>query len=164
MILDNNLVVSGSVSGTATSPSLTGQAITASAVSTNTVDLTNLRDIGEGGEDLILRILVTTANFATLTSLTIDAIVTDAADLTGNVTVIGSTGTLLRTDGSLNLGERYNVRLNPRLAALARTGRRYLGVRYTVGGSNATAGAIFADFGVGVQDGLKFYSSGYSIL
>ena len=162
MILDNNLVVSGSVSGTATSPSLTGQAITASAVSTNTVDLTNIRDIGEGGEELILRILVTTANFATLTSLTIDAIVTDNADLTGNVTPIGSTGAIARAE--LLVGERFNVRLNPRLAGTARTGRRYLGVRYTVTGSNATAGAIFADFGVGVQDGLKFYSSGYSIL
>ena len=79
-----------------------------------------------------------------------------------NVTPIGSTGAIARAE--LLVGERFNVRLNPRLAGTARTGRRYLGVRYTVTGSNATAGAIFADFGVGVQDGLKFYSSGYSIL
>lgn len=163
MILDRNLIVSGSVGGTATSPSITGQAVTATAVSTDTIDLSVARDIGSGGEDLILRAEITTT-FLTLTSLNIEAIVTDNADLTGNVTVIGSTGALSRTDGSLAAGERYNVRLNPRLAALARTGRRYLGVRYTVGGSNATAGAVFADFGVGVQDGLKNYASGYSIL
>lgn len=162
MILDRNLIVSGSVGGTATSPSITGQAVTTTAVSTDTIDLSVARDIGSGGEDLILRAEITTL-FAGLTSLNIEAIVTDAADLTGNVTVIGSTGAITLASGGLAAGERYNVRLNPRLAALARTGRRYLGVRYTVVGT-ASAGAVFADFGVGVQDGLKNYASGYSIL
>ncbi len=161
MILDRNLIVSGSVGGTATSPSITGQAITATAVSTDTVDLSVARDIGSGGEDLLLRVELTAA-FNTLQFLTIEAIVADAADLTGNVTVIGSSGPIPLAQ--LLSGERFNVRLNPRLAGTARTGRRYLGARYTVTGSNPSTGGVFADFGVGVQDGLKFYATGYSIL
>ncbi len=161
MLIDANLVVSGSIAGTATAPTLTGQAVTATAVSTNTIDLTSTRDIGEGNELLKLRALLT-ASFATLTSLTIEAIVADDAALSTNVTVIGSSGPI--PVAQLLIGERFSVELNPRLAGTARLGRRYLGARYTVVGTNASAGAVFAEFGTTVQDGLKNYPSGFAVL
>lgn len=160
MLIDANLVVSGSIAGTATSPTLTGQAVTATAVSTDKIDLTVARDIGEG-ESLKLRALIT-ASFNTLTSLTIEAIVADDAALSTNVTVVGSTGAIPLAQ--LLIGERFNIELNPRLAGTARLGRRYLGARYTVIGTNPTLGAVFAEFGTATQDGLKNYPVGFSVL
>lgn len=161
MILDANLIVSGSIAGTATAPTLTGQAVTVTAVSTDKIDLTTARDMGEGNDLLKLRTLIT-ASFATLTSLTIEAVIADDAALSTNVTVIGSSGAI--PVAQLLIGERFNVELNPRLAATARLGRRYLGARYTVVGSTATAGAVFAEYGNATQDGLKNYPTGFAVL
>lgn len=157
MILDRNLIVSGSVGGTATSPTLTGQAVTATAVSTDSIDLSQARDIFAGNDMVKLRIDLTAA-FATLTSLTFEIITTDNSDLTGNVTVVGSSGPVPLA--SLTLGARFLVEGNTRLRS---TGQRYLGARYTVGGSNATAGAVLADFGDQAQD-FKVYPTGYAVL
>lgn len=157
MILDRNLIVSGSVGGTATSPTLTGQAITATAVSTDTIDLSNSRDLFAGNDLLKLRIDLTQA-FNNLTSLTIEIIQTDAADLTGNVTVIGSSGAVPLA--RLTLGARFVIEGNTRLLS---TGQRYLGARYTVAGTAPTTGAVLADFGDQVQD-FKTYPSGFAVL
>lgn len=157
MIMDANLIVSGTVGGTAMSPSITGQAITATAVSTNTVDLTNARDLFEGNDLVKLRLLLTAA-FNTLTSLTIEIIQADAADLTGNVTVVSSSGAIPLAQ--LTAGKRFVVEGNARLGS---TGQRYLGARYTVTGSNPSTGAILADFGDQVQDS-KAYPTGFAVL
>ena len=161
MIIDRNLTVSGSLAGTATSPTLTGQTVTgASAVlSTDTVDLSVARDIGEGNDFLKARVAVVTA-FTGLTALTVDVIVADDAGLTTNVTVIGSSGAI--PVASLVAGALFAIELNPRLVAPA-LGRRYMGLRYTPTGTG-TAGAVYADFGMEYQDGRKFYASGFAVL
>ena len=155
MIIDNFLTLSGSwASGTWTGQTVTG----ASAVlSTNTVDLSQARDIGEGGE-LNLRVGVTTG-FTGLTALTIEAIVADDAALTTNVTVIGSAGAV--PVASLTTpGQRVVLGLNPRIAS---KGQRYLGVRYTPTGTG-TAGALIAELGTDIADGQKFYPVGFAVL
>lgn len=157
MIMDANLIVSGTVGGTAIAPSLTGQAVTATAVSTNTVDLTTARDVFAGNDLIKLRVMLT-ATFATLTSLTFEIIQADAADLTGNVTVVGSSGAI--PVASLLIGKRFVIEGNTRLLS---TGQRYLGARYTVGGSSATTGAVLADFGDQIAD-FKTYASGFAVL
>ena len=73
MILDRNLSVSGSVGGTATVPSITGQAITATAVSTDSIDLSQNRDIFVGNDLVKLRVSIPAA-FNNLTSLTMEII------------------------------------------------------------------------------------------
>lgn len=159
MILDNNLIVSGTVGGTALSPTITGQTVTgASAVlSTNTIDLQNARDIGEGNDLLKARATVITA-FTGLTALTIEIIQADDAALSTNVNVFGSSGAI--PVASLTAGKLFEIEMNARIGS---TGQRYLGLRYTPTGTG-TAGAILADFGAEYQDGRKFYTSGFAVL
>jgi hypothetical protein len=87
MYMDRNLIVSGSVTGPAGSTTITGQTVTGSSavVSTNTIDLQENSDIGEGDDFLRARAIVATA-FTGLTALTIEAIQADDAALSTNVT------------------------------------------------------------------------------
>jgi hypothetical protein len=152
MITDVLLTVSGTNNpGSA----ITGQAITADAVSTNVIDLGTARDIGEG-EDLYMVFTVVQA-FNTLTSLTME-IVTDDNDSISSPTAIASTGAVLLAN--LTAGKQYVVRIPPQVASL---GERYMAARYDVGGTNPTQGSILAQIVKDIQDGRKFYASGFSV-
>jgi len=134
----------------------TDQAVTTTAVSTDTVDLSVARDMGEGG-DLYMNFAMTEA-FAGGTSTNFEVIIADNAALSSNVVVIGGSGAIVTA--SLPLGTNVAVRLNPQIASL---GKRYLGARYTVSGTN-TAGKVTADIVMDVQDGKKFYASGFTVV
>jgi hypothetical protein len=134
----------------------TDQAVTTTAVSTDTVDLSIARDMGEGG-DLYMNFAMTEA-FAGGTSTNFEIIIADNAALSSNVVVIGASGAIVTA--SLTLGTNVAVRLNPQIASL---GKRYLGARYTVSGTN-TAGKVVADIVMDVQDGKKFYASGFAVV
>ena len=155
MYTDNNLTLSGAIGATG---AISFQTVTgASAVlSTNTIDLGAARDVGEG-KDLYLRVQVGTA-FAGLTALDLDVIVADDAALTTNVTSVSSIKAI--PVASLAAGARFAVELSPQLRSL---GRRYLGARYVPTGTG-TAGTLFADIGIEVQDGQKFYPGGFVVL
>jgi hypothetical protein len=134
----------------------TDQAVTTTAVSTDTVDLSVARDMGEGG-DLYMNFAMTEA-FAGGTSTNFEVIIADNSALSSNVVVIGASGAIVTA--SLTLGTNVAVRLNPQIASL---GKRYLGARYTVSGTN-TAGTVVADIVMDVQDGKKFYASGFAVV
>lgn len=133
------------------------QAVTATAVSTDTIDLGTARDIGEG-RDLFVVFTVTEV-FATLTSLTFE-VITSAAAALSSPTVIGATGAITLAGGGLAAGKQHVVQIPPQIASL---GQRYLGARYTVGGSPATTGKVTADIVLDIQDGRKFHASGFSV-
>lgn len=133
------------------------QAVTATAVSTDTIDLSVARDIGEG-HDLYMNFNVNEA-FATGTSTNFEIIVADNAALSSNVVVVGASGAIATAD--LVLGKQIAVRINPQVGSL---GKQYLGARYTVAGSNNTAGKVTADVVETIQDGKKFYRSGFTVL
>lgn len=157
MYVDNNLIVSGAVSAAG---AVSGQTVTGtdtSVLSTNTVDLGVARDLGEGIDMPVLRTQVMTS-FAGATSVEIQAIVADNAALSTNVTVIGSSGAIPLA--SLTAGARFVIDLNPRIGS---KGKQYLGARYVIVGAG-TAGAVFSDFGLEVQDGQKAYPSGFAVL
>ena len=131
------------------------QAVTSTAVSTNTVDLGTARDIGEG-TPLYMNFAVTEA-FANGTSITFEVITSASANL-GSPTVIGSSDAI--TAGStLTLGKNVVVRLNPDMGGL---GKRYLGARYTVSGT-VGAGKVTADVVETIGDGQKYYASGFTV-
>lgn len=156
MITDNNLLLAGSLN--TTTNVITGQTVTgASAVlSTNTVDLSQNRDIGEG-EELSMSVMVNTA-FAGLTALNIEIIVADDAALSTNVTVIGASGSI--PVAQLTAGARHMVSFNAKIAS---KGQRYLGARFTPTGTG-TAGVLTGVVTSDIQDGQKFYPGGFTVL
>ncbi len=130
-----------------------GQAVTTTAVSTDTVDLGTARDIG-AGENLFMHFTMTEA-FAGGTSTEFQVIGSASADLS-SPTVLGSSGAI--ATAGLTLGRRTAVRVNPQING---NGLRYFGARYVVVGTN-TAGKVTADVVHGVQD-QKSYASGFTV-
>ena len=130
------------------------QAVTSTAVSTNTVDLGTARDIGEG-TPLYMNFAVTEA-FANGTSITFEVITSASANLS-TPTVIGSSTAVVTS--ALTLGKNVVVRLNPDIGG---KGQRYLGARYTVAGT-MNAGKVTADVVETIGDGQKYYASGFTV-
>lgn len=130
------------------------QAVTVTAISENVIDLgvagtpydaaTPLhQDVGKGNRIPVL--IQVTEDFATLTSLTITIEASAAAGLTSPVVL--ATETILVVD--LVAGKQTHVQVLPDGAD-----QRYLGVRYTVTGSSATAGTITAGISMGNQSNI----------
>jgi len=131
-----------------------GQAITASAASTNYVD-TGVRSIPPGGHtatpvsDLgkgtrIPILIQVTETFATLTSLTVGVQVDDNTGFSSAATVLSSPAIPV---ASLVAGYQFVIDMIP-----PKTNERYMQLYFTVAGSNATAGKIFATVVEAKQD------------
>lgn len=160
MILDTQSMFSGTIAADGTR---SGQAVTATAISTNVIDTRagnssggpTLADLGTTGTPVYLVVQVGQA-FNNLTSLTVTLESDSTANLATSATVHFSSGaialaaltantTLLRIP--LPVGANYE---------------RYLGVRYTVAGTAPTTGTVFAhlvfDHGLNTH-----YPAGYTI-
>jgi len=132
------------------------QAITATAASTNSIDLgatgtpfggiALTRDIG-AGKEIAISCLVT-ETFATLTSLTV-TIETDDNSSFSSATTVYSSGAI--PVATLVAGYPFKVPAHFPLG----TNERYVRLKYTVAGSSATTGKITA----GVVDGRQTNSA-----
>ena len=131
------------------------QAITTTAFSTDTIDLSVARDVGEGTA-LYMNFAVTTA-LANGTSVKFQVVTSANANLS-NPTVVGSSDAVLTA--ALTAGKNVVVRINPQIAS---KGQRYLGARYTVAGT-FNAGKITADVVETIGDGQKYYASGFTVV
>ena len=130
------------------------QAVTSSAYSTNTVDLSVARDVGEGTA-LYMNFALTEA-FANGTNITFEVVTSANANLSSH-DVIGSSATI--ATAALTLGKNIVVAINPQIAS---KGKRYLGARYVVTGT-MNAGKVTADVVETIGDGQKYYASGFTV-
>jgi hypothetical protein len=163
MIIDNNLVLSGSVSSAGV---LSGQLITNnSTLSTNTIDTAPLTvgsnqvaDMG-AGEDLTLEFSILVAP-TVCTAVQFQLIQADDAALSTNVDIINETSAIVIA--SLPAGTVVPLHYD-RAAPLAP--RRYVGARYISTGSTVATMSVFASVVKDVQDVKNtLYKSGFAIL
>ena len=130
------------------------QAVTSTAYSTNTVDLSAARDVGEG-TTLYMNFALTEA-FANGTNITFEVVTSANANLSSH-DVVGSSTTI--ATAALTLGKNIVVAINPQIAS---KGKRYLGARYVVTGT-MNAGKVTADVVETIGDGQKYYASGFTV-
>lgn len=140
-LLDTQTLVSGVWSNTG----IAGQAITATAVSTDSYDIAVSRDIGAGSD--INFLVKTVAAFNLLTSLTIELITATDGALTAGIVVQQSRTILLA-------GLTANTTIWQGMVPSNATYGRYVGFRYTVTGTNPSTGSIVAGFNLNNQTNL----------
>jgi len=137
------------------------QAVTATAVSANTIDLGVNRDIG-AGEDIYavfgVDVAVTAAGLATVA---FEVISSASANLAAP-TVIASSGAIPKAD--LLAGRApITVCVNQSALTSLPIGQRYLGVRYAVTTGPLTAGSFTANITDSEVSVGKNYPSGFSV-
>lgn len=164
MILDNLGLVSGSVSAAG---ALTGQAVTVTAVSTNSIDTNpstlggnQANDFGRGEALEVAFSVLTTATAAGGATVNFAWVQADDAALTTNVEIIVQTGPI--AIAKLTAGTIVPLHVD-RAAPLAP--RRYVGAQYIVGTGPLTAGAFTAAVVKNVADIQNIYAkSGFAVV
>jgi hypothetical protein len=155
MIMDSQELFSGAIAADGTR---SAQAITATAISTNVLDLRNaatpaLADEGMKGQELWLIVQVIAA-FNTLTSLTI-TLESDSASTLASAPVVHYSKTIALA--ALTAGSNA-----VRVQIPSDDYKRYLGVRYTVTGTNPTLGSVIAFLTLDPQRNV-IYPSGFTV-
>lgn len=133
------------------------QAVTATAVSEDVIDLLQNRDIGEGEQLFMAFTCKVAAVSAGATTVTFQ-VVTDDNTTLASPTVIAQSQDIPKA--SLVIGHQVFVPIPPQIAS---KGERYLGAQYTVAVANLSAGTWDASIVRNVGDSKKFYPSGYTV-
>ena len=137
------------------------QAITVSAVSTNTIDLSQSRDIGTG-QDLYAVINVDESVVAAGAATVQFQVISSASANLSSPTILGQTDAIPKTE--LTLGRNpIVVPIPPTILNAQPIGQRFLGLQYTVGNGPMTAGKFtcyISDSDVSVN---KKYPSGFTV-
>jgi hypothetical protein len=97
-----------------------------------------------------------TEAFNNLTSILFEVITSASADLS-TPTIRSMVSVAL---ANLTVGSQYTVVIPPLVGSV---GQRYLGAYYDVTGTNPSTGKVTADIVTNIQDGKKFYASGFTV-
>lgn len=137
------------------------QAVTASAVSTNTLDLGVARDLGPG-EELSVFIDVDVAATAAGAATVDFQFISSASAALSSPTVLAATGPIGKAE--LTLGRKpIEIKVPRAVLAAQPVGQRYVGIQYVVATGPLTAGSFTAGLVVDFADLKKDYASGFSI-
>lgn len=137
------------------------QAVTASAVSTNTLDLSQARDIGPG-EELNVSITVDIAATAAGAATVSFQLITSAASNLGSPTIIIDSGPIGKA--LLVIGAKIDLPIPHQTVAQGLAlGQRYMGVQYTVATGPLTAGSFTAMGVIDFADVTKSYPSAFAV-
>jgi hypothetical protein len=137
------------------------QVVTASAVSTNTIDLSQARDVGTGATLYVVITVDSNVTAAGAGTVTFQVISSAAANL-GSPTILGQTDAIGKAE--LPAGRRPIVIEVPSTVLAAQPiGQRYLGLQYTVGTGPLTGGSFTANLVKDAQDIAKYYPSGFTV-
>ena len=142
------------------------QAVTASAVSANAIDMGSARDLGPG-QSLYAVITVdqtvTAAGAATVAFQVISGSGVGGGVINAGITVLGQTDAIGKAE--LTAGRRPIVIELPAAVLNAQAlGQRYLGLQFTVGTGPLTAGQFTANLVTDVQDLGRHYPSGFTVV
>jgi hypothetical protein len=137
------------------------QAVTATAVSTNTIDLSQARDIGPG-QDMYVHFTVDVAATAAGAATVNFQVISSAAAALTSPTILVQSDAIGKAE--LTAGRRpITLEIPATVLAAQPIGQRYLGVQYTVGTGPLTAGSFSAVLTDAKVDSGKNYPSGFTV-
>lgn len=137
------------------------QAVTATAVSTNSIDLGTNRDIG-AGEDLYAVFNVDASVAAAGNAFVSFSVISSASANLAAPTVLASSGAIPKAD--LVAGRApISIPIPQSVLTSLPIGQRYLGVRYTVTTGPLTAGSFTANITDSEVSVGKNYPSGFAV-
>lgn len=137
------------------------QAVTATAVSTNTIDLGVARDLGPGKQLYAVFGVDVAATAAGAATVNFQVITSAAAALT-SPSIVAQTDAIAKTE--LTLARKpFAVAITPAMIAANPNGQRYLGVQYTVSTGPLTAGSFTCYVTDTLPPGTEYYASGFTV-
>jgi hypothetical protein len=136
------------------------QAVTATAVSTNVVDLKTATDLGPGDSIFAIITVDEAATAAGAATVTFEVVTSASSDLSTPTVVVASTPV---GKAALTIG-RNPVNLVIPVHISEELGQRYIGVRYTVTTGPLTAGKFTCYLSPSAAHKQKNYASGFTVL
>lgn len=140
------------------------QAVTATAVSTDILDLVNERDIGIGAAELTVAVYTTTALTSGGSTTLVVALQTapDSSGSPGTYITIAQSQSIAIADIAAVGSKVCEIRIPATLPQTSANLGRFLRLNYTVAVSDFTAGA-FTAYIVGAHDNVPSYPAGVTI-
>ncbi len=142
-------------------------AVVSTIVSTDSIDLNpnaiganQAPDIGSGMK-IKAAFTITEAVVGTVSTVEFQIITATDAALTTSVVVIGTT--IAVPEAQLVLSAQLFAEMNQDVLDRQGMVQRFLGCQYVIAVATTTLGTVTTDFVIDVQDGHRFYASGFTV-